>query len=776
MLLGHSLSLSAQEEPPREAGPAPEMFAGRDRLDFADGLYGRNMFDMAAEEYARLIGDFPGHVMLSDAYYRRGESFFFLEQYDQAIQAYDAYLTQFPGHTQNLMARLRTGESLYQLGRKDEAFERLKPVLASDDPFLKNAANYYTGRILMEKGNLQESAGYFAEVTRGPENNPFYGVAAYHLGKSALEQGRHDEALSAFEKAVVSDNAEIKTYAEFGIGQAAYHKEDYKTAAEHFSKAYETAAAQELKSDAFMNYLTALYEAHEYDAILGQYEKGSGLSPDQTRAALGIAARCAYQLEKYDDAAELYRKLASSSDVSEEMKRDAAEGVVESYLAGDKVKEASEAVDAAAIPLDRASERWLYLAQEAEKRAGSNEKALETADVLLKRFPESQYKTQAMMNRGYILVETGKAQEARKAFDDFLIAYPDHKHAKQTLINRITLDMTLADWDSAVQSSTAFIEVYGDSKEAEDIRYQLGSLYISRKEYAEASKLFEEFRAAYPESGRTHEAFFYLGYALQMQEKFKEAGEYYAQVEKDEVTPEIHFASLKNLAYAYVRMEQYGQAADAYFSIIEQYTGKELTADIYFWLADFYQRRGEGEKLRVVMEQLKEVPQAKDKPAMVQFFFGEALRLTGAYEEAVSHYNTALAYADVPQAETLLGKALSEMKLEKFDSAALGFEEAISAARDNHSLALDARLYLADTFFQQQRYKEAGKAYLSAAILYENADKIPPALIKAGESFEKAGLRNEAIKAYEELLTRFKASPLAPGAEEKLGQLRKIAV
>src|SRR5207249_9393264 len=66
-----------------------------------------------------------------------------------------------------------------------------------------------------------------------------------------------------------------------------------------------------------------------------------------------------------------------------------------------------------------------------------------------------------------------------------------------------------------------------------------------------------------------------------------------------------------------------------------------------------------------------------------------------------------------------------------------------------------ARLLAGDVEMERNQFEEAGKAYLSVALLYDDPAITPQALDKAAKAYEKAGKLDEAQRASAQLHQKY---------------------
>ncbi|MGL5097094.1 MAG: tetratricopeptide repeat protein, partial [Planctomycetia bacterium] len=98
-------------------------------------------------------------------------------------------------------------------------------------------------------------------------------------------------------------------------------------------------------------------------------------------------------------------------------------------------------------------------------------------------------------------------------------------------------------------------------------------------------------------------------------------------------------------------------------------------------------------------------------------------------------------------------------------AAAFGDEKTETAAR--------AQFYIGESFFHQEQFDEALKAYLKVDILYPYPKWQALALLEAGKCYERSNEDEAARKNYRRLLDRFADQPAAAQARDRLAALGK---
>ena len=149
-------------------------------------------------------------------------------------------------------------------------------------------------------GGARGGAARKKDLVRGREHEKA-AKAAFELGVKYGRAGRYEEAVGAFEDAVLYNPEHAD--AQFGLGHALYDLGRWAGAAEAFKRA---AAIDQKDSEAF-NYLGAAYFRQGlYDKAIEAYKEALILNPDLTDARYN-AANAFYKLGRYEPAIRYYK-------------------------------------------------------------------------------------------------------------------------------------------------------------------------------------------------------------------------------------------------------------------------------------------------------------------------------------------------------------------------------------------------------------------------------------------------------------------------------------
>ncbi|MCM8776438.1 MAG: tetratricopeptide repeat protein, partial [Candidatus Omnitrophica bacterium] len=496
------------------SGPKPSTVSvpTDERFNFADGLYSRNMYDMAATEYENLIQAHPDHPRTQDAWFRLAECLFFLKRYEPAISRYQQFIQTFPSHKQVETARLRLGEILDQTGKKDEALRQFQTLTQSASPLVQRAAVYYAGKMFYEKQNWGEAEKQFRSLANVEGENPFAEIANYHLAEIAFRSERYEDATASFQKLAASEKPTLKQLGLFGLGKTSFHTKQYDQAAGFFRQASEIQANPDVSEDAFVNYLNALYESERYADLLESYGKIPMSQPKRMISVKLLLANTYLQMKQYPEALKVFDEILTIPETTEKDREMAELGKLSTLLIQGQAGGALQAFSSMKQERSFFKDRWISLEAEMMKKNGRLQEAVKLLDSLIQDFPESPYFKQALLNRGSIFLDLGKNEEARADFETFVQKFSDDPLTPKTLMNIIALDIKLGYWQDGVKDSAVFLEKYPQSPDTEQVLFQLGSIHLELGDYDKAFQTYERVFNQYPASAKKEEILFSLGY------------------------------------------------------------------------------------------------------------------------------------------------------------------------------------------------------------------------------------------------------------------------
>lgn len=222
LMLGLALSF------PAALAAAP----GDDQFAVAAGHYTRGRWELAADEFAALLADYPDHAKRTSALFYRGEALVQLGKFDEAHAAFDEFLRAAPEDSRARQALFRAGETSYLGGKSTAATTELTRFAERyPDDELNGYVIAYLGDLALDAEDWSGARRFYQQALDKFPTGPLADDCRYGLGRALqrLDQRQAAEGLFA-EIAGKSANGHADE-AQYQLGSAQYARGDYAAAA-----------------------------------------------------------------------------------------------------------------------------------------------------------------------------------------------------------------------------------------------------------------------------------------------------------------------------------------------------------------------------------------------------------------------------------------------------------------------------------------------------------------------------------------------------------------
>src|SRR5438105_6513565 len=183
-------------EPSSESTPTETEAPDRRQLDYANALFSRKLYDLAAPEYEKYLSQYPGVPGRASAY-------FYLAECYRALNRTGAARTSFQGVLDNYAESEFAGPASYGVAeilfnQKDYAdaltlFHRA--AARSKERALGLSARYFEARCLENVERKDEALNLYLLVAEVKNPNPYRDDARLAAGSIAFARGRKADAL-----------------------------------------------------------------------------------------------------------------------------------------------------------------------------------------------------------------------------------------------------------------------------------------------------------------------------------------------------------------------------------------------------------------------------------------------------------------------------------------------------------------------------------------------------------------------------------------------------
>src|SRR5437762_13938948 len=164
---------SLKEQPSEPSAHEGEAAAER-QLDYANGLFTRKLYDLAAPEYQKYLDDYPGRAGRANAYFSLAECNRTLNRASSARTNFQKVLndygdSEFAGPAAYALAEMAFTQKDYAAALP--FFHR--SAGKSKEPAVALSARYFEARCLEALGRKEEASDIYVEVAEAGNPNPY---------------------------------------------------------------------------------------------------------------------------------------------------------------------------------------------------------------------------------------------------------------------------------------------------------------------------------------------------------------------------------------------------------------------------------------------------------------------------------------------------------------------------------------------------------------------------------------------------------------------------
>ena len=743
---------------PNQGQEAQATDPAKNQLAIADGLYIRKLYDLAVPEYEKYLGQYPSDPARPSAMYRLADCYGILGQEQPALNTYRMLIDEIGSGEYVGSAAFRLAS--HELDRKsysDAASLYEKAFTNAKTPEVKLTARYYQAKCLELSNKRAEAKFAYEDVAKTPGKNPYRDAARLSLAYYALENNQRQQAFDLFQdlsRDAVKPVVKAEALTRAGILASDLKQKD--TAAQLLRAAIALNTGGKWKQVAELELMKIEYEGDKFAQVLDSYATSSNSPGDETRPSVMLLVANSYrQLGKHQKALELYNQLIRIYPNSSE----AYDARYQKLVSLDAMKDPSlvQEVDSylATGPGRERADKSKLLKAQALYQLNRYEPAARLYLELTNSSLADAYKADCYYAAGYAFLLLKDNQSAMHAFSGLINKYPKHKMASKALLKRALLYQEVKNFPAAVTDFNKIISDYPGS-ETETALLQKGLTLGQQGDYPQMTATFRQLLKNYPATTGGAQAYYWIGWAAFEAKKYQDA-----------VTPLIKARELNaeefaqktslRLMLCYQFLLKKAEAAREVDDFLKKDPDRaSMVVDICRWLGtEYYNESKYDQAVKFLALTTKSVEPVKvDKT--IWLMLAKSQRELKDYPDAIEAANHYLEGATEPadRSQGFLALGNAQLGAGQFDAAQKSAEQALVLQPEGR-LNAEARMQLGDIELSRGNYENAARAYMSVAVLYEDAEVTPRALEHAYEAFQKAGNQPQATKTLSELKTRF---------------------
>ena len=606
-----------------------------------------------------------------------------------ASEHYAALLAEYTDSQHAPAAALSLGQALYQAGQYSQAVANFQRALPAQDDQAADAAHWLAITYLkMDQPQraldaLQEPLVWAKASPRAVDLRMDYADALYAMPEKL------DAARLAYEKIVEEhpDHA-LAPRAAYNAAFAALQGRKLSDA-RRWSELFLNRYPQDpLRNDVAAVAAEALLQQGEHAAAAAAYAKLRQADPQNPAlnqwtlrqatahyldgdypAAIDVLSAAVDKLEQADQRAEAQFVLGAS------------------YLYQEQTSQAIEHLTASHQTSDSwsAADEVLLVLADAYQRNQQNDKARQSLERLLEKYPETRLKAQVEYKLAQLSANAGQLEQAISRYQS-IVNNPDaasyHNFARYGMVWCL---MQQEDYPAALQQLQPLLEQQLSDSIGQEAKLAQGVCLRQTGQTPEAIVALQEFLAGKPSGTSLANGLYELGLAFTQQGELPQAIEQLQRIVQEVPGYPAMDKVLYELAWNYHESGQSTAAQQAFQQLAEQHPESEYQPEALYMLAQQHY-------------QDQDYPRAAETYAAV---------MSGTQDAQL-----------LEKTQYKLG--WSYFQQQQYDKASAQF----AAQAKNYPrgpLAVDARFMLAECAFQQQNYQPALTAYQQARQLLETA-------------------------------------------------------
>jgi len=756
-----------KEDSSQQSQPEGEGGAQR-QLDYANGLFTRKLYDLAAPEYQKYLEDYPGRAGRANAYFSLGECYRNLGRTGGARTNLQKVLndygdSEFAGPAAYALAEMAFADKDYSTALP--LFHR--SAGKSKEPAVALSAHYFEARCLEALGRKEEAANIYAEVAEAGNPNPFREDARITAASIFAARGRKVDALKQYE-ALANEAQKPALKAESAVrggmialdllqsDKGKIDKAMVDRAEALLRKGRALPEAGKFRAIAQVGLRRLQYQTGQYAQLVAEYKKEQQNLPEAAQAeVLLLAANSERQLGNSKEAEALYSQIIAKYPDREEAKDAAYQRLINVYNSDPSALLSAVDEFLATNPTGERADQAKLLKAEAFYKQQNCAEAIPIFDELRASQLSAKLRADAAYKLGLCQSQMKNIPGMIEAFTYFVQAFPDDPQAPAALSQRALAYEQDKNYGAAVADLNTILTKYPKAHERE-AALQLKALILGQQENSKGMvETFRQLLREFPKSSVAAQAQYYIGKAAFESKDYKTALSALNAARQLNKEQYYNLASLRIMLCQFYMKDRPALTKEVN-SFMANSPNVNVPPEVLEWLGIGYYNEKDFQAAEKYLSALRKI----DNPANVKpdflFYLGDAATKLKNLPEAEDAFGKYLQTAKDPagKAKVLLALGAVKISAHKADEAQKIAEE-IMALQPEGRVNAEARLLAGEVQLERGNFDDAGKAFKGVALLYDDPAITPRALNKAALAYRQAGKTEEADRLSRELHERY---------------------
>jgi len=706
-------------------------FADQASLLLAQCYHHNNLIEQAIRQYREVVRR-AGTQFIPDALLGLGILTFVQGEPEEAGKLFDQLIDAYPDSQLLATARFWGGRAWFEQGKLDRALDFFEQDADQhvSGPLADDIA-YWIAKCKLRQGHFADSARRLALAIEEHPTSELLAEMQYDRAIALVRGGDVEPGISALEsfRQHFPDHS-LAADALYLLATAQHEQSHYDKSRTHCAAFLSHYDSHELAAAivyllAENDFLTSRYaEAAEgYRSFLGRYPNDP--QSVQARLRLGTAL---YRLERFDEAEPVLAEVVGAD--ADGPFRFALFALGDIHFQRSEWKKAERFLGdylSSGLDVPSADDALLKLGLTLQ-RQGNHEDALRAYDRFRRHFGESPHRLQVVFEQGQALASLERFDEAKVAFEQVLAEGPDSRFAPYALNHLASIAMRRGDFTEAAERFQRVVGADADSLDEAESLVSQGQALVGAGRLSDAEQVFRSFLESHPSHRLAPRACAQLAIALSRQDRHVDALESIDRVERhfaNQVDEPLRASLQYEKAWSLKSVGRMEEAAGVYRSLL----AGEVDADVRVHaLLELAAIEADAERYDSAAELLRQLHRAAaDAPGTVP----EELREQQTYRLAVC-----------------------ELKLQRFSQAAELFEEFITLFPDSEMTA-SASFFCGEALHRMGREDRAVVHLTRVVEEYPSHSTYGPSLLRLGQCLAKLQRWPRSEQVFAEYLSRF---------------------
>lgn len=759
----------AQPEPPDSPPSAPEEDTDKRQLDYANGLFARKLYDLAAPEYEKFLGQYPNAAGRAGAAFHLGESYHALNKKGPARTSFQTVVDRYGDSEFAGPAAYRLAEMAFTQKDYAGALPYFHTAASkSKEPALALSARYFEARCLESLKKNDEALAAYQQVIDAKGANQYREDSRVAAATIAQTIGRRPDALRNFE-ALANETQKPALKAEATVRAGLLAADLTQPEKGKTDKAMgDKAAALLQKGTALPNggrwhaiaevgLLRLQYQLGNFEKVVSEYKHAQDAIPDETRAEMMlVVANCQRQLNHTQEADALYREIVEKYPGRDEAKDAQYQRLINLYNSDspDLLTELDSYLQSNPSA-DRAAQAKLLKAEHLYRKGRFGDAVPLYAE--LRATPELSPKLRGESAQKLVLCSEQLKQQPQliEALTFVIKTFPDHPQINSDLAKRALAFQQTKNYDGALEDLNALLSRKLPPREREAALQQKALILGEQSNLAGMADTFRQLLKEFPKSAAAAQANYFIGKAAFEMRDFKGALGPLDAARKLNKEQYYNLATVRIISCFFYLKDRAALTREIDAFVAADSNGR-VPAEILEWLGlQFYTEKNypAAERYLGLLSRSENVGSINQD---FWFYLADTESHLKKVAEAENAYQQYIQVATDPaaKAKALLALGATKIAAHKPDEAQRIAEE-IMRLQPEGRVNAEARLLAGDVEIERQRFEDAGKAYMAVALLNDDPSIAARALQKAASAYTQAGRKEEADRVTKQLREKY---------------------